>query len=101
MKIVRARLKPIGGPTSYETMPNKIKSMISKFPGDNFDFVIKDGQRSETKTYGKDFIDEELKGKRLNIDRSSIFLVFKEDGTIDVELGTNEVLTFDNFKKRI
>jgi hypothetical protein len=53
------------------------------------------------KTYGKDFIDEELKGKRLNIDRSSIFLIFKEDGTIDVELGTNEVLTFGNFKKII
>lgn len=101
MKIVRARLKPLSGATSYESIPNKIKRMILDYPGDNFDFVVKDGSRSETKTYGKDFIDDELKGKRLDIDRSSIFLLFKEDGTIDIEMGTNEVLTFDNFKKRI
>lgn len=98
MKILRARLKPLGVPTSYETIPNKIKSMIVNYPGDNFDFVIKDGNRSSTKTYGKDFIDEELKGKKLNIDRTNFYVSFNEDGTLTAEVGTNEVLSFDKFK---
>ena len=102
MKILRSRLKPIGGPTSYESIPSKIKSMIVNFPDDNFDFVIKDGTRSSTKTYGKDFIDDDLKGKKLNIDRSNIYVSFNEDGTLTTEIGsTNEVLKFENFKKEI
>ena len=100
MKIVRARLKPLGGATLYETIPNKIKRMILDYPGDNFDFVVKDGSRSETKTYGRDFQDEQLKGKRINIDRSNIFIVFGEDGSISVEMETNEILTFNNFKNK-
>ena len=131
MKILGSRLKPLGGATSYETRPNKIKRMILAYPGDNFDFVVKDGSRSETKTYGSDSQDEQLKGKRINIapptkypkskndaTESNIFLIFNEDGSISVEMDglvhtalqdgsisvemrTNEILTFNNFKKRI
>ena len=52
MKILGSRLKPLGGATSYETIPNKIKRMILAYPGDNFDFVVKDGSYSKTRLFG-------------------------------------------------
>jgi len=102
MKIVRARLKPLGGATLFETIPNKIKNLVINYPGDNFDFVVRENSRLSTKSYGKDIQDESLKGKTLNIERSNIFITFNEDGTISTEIQdrTNEVLSFSNFIKK-
>jgi hypothetical protein len=104
MKIVRARLKPLGGATLFETIPNKIKSLITNYTDDNFDFVIRENNRLSTKSYGKDHQDESLKGKKLNIERSSIWVTFNEDGSVTAEIDTsvkNEVMKFNNFIRNI
>lgn len=104
MKITRARLKPFGGSTLYESVKGKIKSLIEKNRGDIFQFVI-DGRMEE-------FDPENLNGKLIEAGKVMIcegpeLAQFNIDGTIDVvypeSLSTNESLprqqTVDQWNK--
>lgn len=81
MKITRARLKPFGGSTLYESVKGKIKSLIEKNKGDIFQFVI-DGRMEE--------FDPENPNPKL-IEAGKVMICdgpdmaqFNSDGTIDI-----------------
>lgn len=90
MIIVRARLKPFGGSTLYESIKGKIKSLIEKNPGDIFNFVIDDNGTKSVKEFGPDNINPELVGKSVIILDGPFHAMFNEDGTVNVVLPENE-----------
>jgi hypothetical protein len=93
MKIIRARLKPMGGKVSeFISVRGKIKALIEKFKGDIFHFVIDDGNIITLKEFGPENINIELVGKVLPIVDNIYFAKFNEDGTIDITTETNESL---------
>ena len=104
MRIVRARLKPIGGTSEFISIKGKIKSLIEKNKEDIFNFVIEDGGVKTVKEFGPDNINPDLVGKQIAIVDEVYFAQFNEDGTIDVVTGTNEEAlprqhTVDQLKK--
>lgn len=86
MKIVRARLKAVQGARLDEfiSVKGRIKALIEKNVGDNFDFVLDDNGRKSVKTFGPDNLVPELIGKELPIVDNIYFAKFNEDGTIDI-----------------
>jgi hypothetical protein len=105
MKIVRARLKPLGGVTEFINLSGRIKGLIEKNKGEEFHFVIDEDGVKTVKPFGPEDINEELVGKTIEIDNSPWLVQFNEDGTIDVVLSklTNESLpreqSVDQLKK--
>jgi len=85
MKIIRGRLKPQKG-TTYEfiSVKSRIKAMLEKAKGDNFDFVIDDGGRKSVMTFGVDHINPLLVGKEIPIISDDTIAKFNEDGTIEI-----------------
>jgi hypothetical protein len=86
MKIIRARLKAYKGSKVAEfiSVKGRIKALIEKNVGENFDFVLDDNGRKSVKSFGPDNIDPELVGKEAPIVDNVHFAKFNEDGTIDV-----------------
>jgi hypothetical protein len=100
--IVRARLKPYGGPTEFISVQGRIKAMLIKHTDDNFDFVIDEDGRKSVKSFGVDFVNPELVGQTLSIVNDRVKAKFNEDGTIDiVEEGVTEskIMSFDDFNE--
>lgn len=85
MKIIRGRLKPQPG-TTYEfiSVKSRIKALIEKTKGDNFDFVIDDGGRKSVMSFGPDHLNSSLIGKEIPIISNDTVAKFNEDGTIDI-----------------
>ena len=83
MKIIRGRLKPQPG-TTYEfiSVKSRIKALIEKTKGDNFDFVIDDGGRKSVMSFGPDHLNSSLIGKEIPIISNDTVAKFNEDGTI-------------------
>ena len=103
-KIIRARLKPFGGPTEFISVQGRIKSMLVKYKyaDDNFDFVIDDNGNKHVKTFGVDFVNSELVGQTLPIVNDRIKAKFNENGTIEIiEEGVTEskIIRFDDFNE--
>lgn len=86
MKIIRARLKAVTGARLAEfiSVKGRIKALIEKNVGENFDFVLDDNGRKSVKSFGPDNIDSELVGKEAPIIDNTHFAKFNNDGTIDV-----------------
>ena len=86
MKIIRARLKAYKGSKIAEfiSIKGRIKALIEKNTGENFDFVLDDNGRKSVKSFGPDNIDPELVGKEAPIVDNVHFAKFNDDGTIDV-----------------
>lgn len=101
MKIIRCRLKPMGGVTEFISVQGRIKSLLLKYEGDNFDFVVEEGRNKKVITFGVDHIDEQLVGKTLPIINDKVNAKFNEDGTIEIVEGVSEakVLSFDEFNE--
>ena len=92
-KIVRARLKPMGGQaTEFISVKGRIKGLIERNKGDIFHFVIDEGGVKTVKEFGPENINPELVGKVIPIVDKAHFAKFNEDGTIDVTTETNESL---------
>ena len=100
-KIVRARLKPMGGPTEFISVQGRIKSMLIKYVDDNFDFVIDDNGSKYVKTFGVDFIEPDLVGQTLPIINDRVKAKFNENGTIEIIEGVSEskIMRFDDFNE--
>ena len=100
-KIIRARLKPFGGPTEFISVQGRIKSMLVKYTDDNFDFVIDDNGNKYVKTFGVDFVNSELVGQTLPIVNDRIKVQFNGDGTIDIIEGVSEnmIMRFSEFNE--
>lgn len=100
-KIIRARPKPMGGPTEFISVQGRIKAMLVKYVDDNFDFVIDDNGSKYVKTFGVDFIESELVGQTLPIIDDRVKAKFNEDGTIEVVEGLIEskIMRFDDFNE--
>lgn len=96
LKIVRARLKPMGGATEFISVKGRIKSLIENNPGDIFDFVIEDEGIKSVKSFGPENINKALLGQEVpivdKIENAIYFAKFNKDGSIDVTFGdeTNE-----------
>lgn len=92
MKIIRARLKPMGGATEFISVKGRIRALIRNNPGDSFDFVIDDAGIKAVKSFGPDNINPELVGQEVSIVDGSSFAKFNEDGSIELSNGplTNE-----------
>lgn len=103
MKIVRARLKPIGGTSEFISVKGKIKGLIERNKGDTFHFVIDEGGVKTVKEFGPENINTDLVGKVIPIVDKVYFAKFNQDGTIDVTTETNESLphqkTVDQLKR--
>jgi hypothetical protein len=101
MKIVRCRLKPMGGPTEFISVQGRIKSLILKYEGDNFDFVVEENRNKKIITFGVDHIDEQLVGKTLPIINDRVKVKFNEDGTLQIIEGVTEskIMRFDDFNE--
>jgi hypothetical protein len=101
MKIVRCRLKPMGGPTEFISVQGRIKSLIIKYEGDNFDFVVEENRNKKIITFGVDHIDEQLVGKTLPIINDRVKVKFNEDGTLQIIEGVTEskIMRFDDFNE--
>jgi hypothetical protein len=86
MKIIRARLKAVPGAKLAEfiSVKGRIKALIEKNVGDNFDIVLDENGRKFVKTFGPDNIDPELVGKETPIVDNAHFAKFNDDGTIDI-----------------
>jgi hypothetical protein len=104
MKIIRGRLKPQAG-TTYEfiSVKSRIKHLIEKSRGDNFDFVIEIDGRKAVKSFGPDHLTPELIGQEVPIISEDIMAKFNEDGTIDIVESIKESLprknSIDQLKK--
>ena len=101
-KIIRARLKPFGGPTEFISVQGRIKAMLVKYTDDNFDFLIDDYGNKYVKTFGVDFVNSELVGQTLPIVNDRIKAKFNENGTIEIiEEGVTEskIMRFDDFNE--
>jgi len=92
MKIIRARLKAFqGGKISeFISVKSRIKALIDKNVGENFDFVIDIKGRKSIKQFGPDNIDSELVGKELPIIDNTDLVLFKDDGTLTIINKENE-----------
>ena len=101
MKIVRSRIKPMCGPTEFISVQGRIKSLILKYEGDNFDFVVEENRNKKAITFGVDYIDEQLVGKTLPIINDRVKAKFNEDGSIDIIEGVSEskIMRFDDFNE--
>jgi hypothetical protein len=101
MKITRARLKPMGGPTEFISVQGRIKSLIIKSPEDTFDFVIDEGGKKSVKSFGVENINPELVGKEISIINDTVKAKFNEDGTIEIIEASSEsrILNFSKFSK--
>lgn len=104
MKIIRARLKSYGSVSEFISVKGKIKSLIERNRGDEFQFVIDDAGVKTVKEFSPENINPELVGKEVEITDPTLFAKFNEDGTIDVVFEkTNESLprqsTVDQWKK--
>lgn len=85
MKIIRGRLKPQSGSTyEFISVKSRIKSLIQKARGDNFDFVIDDGGRKSVMSFGPEHLSPTLIGKEIPIISDDTVAKFNEDGTIDI-----------------
>ena len=92
MKIIRARLRTFGGrPSEFISVKGRIKALIEKNKGDEFEFVIEEGRMKSVKGFGPDNITD-LAGESIPIVDNSVVAVFNEDGTIDILTPTNEGL---------
>jgi hypothetical protein len=83
MKIIRARLKPMGGATEFISVKGRIKALILNNPGDTFDFVVDDNGVKSVKQFGTDNINPDLVGKEIPIIDDSTVAVFTKDGIVD------------------
>ena len=81
MKITRARLKPFGGSTLYESVKGKIKSLIEKNKGDIFQFVI-DGRMEEFDPQNPN--PKLIEAGKVIICDGPDMAQFNSDGTIDI-----------------
>lgn len=86
-KIIRARLKPMGGSAEFISVKGRIKALINNNPGDSFDFVVDDNGIKSVKSFGPDLINPDLEGQEVPIVDGSSFAKFNEDGTIEVTFG--------------
>ncbi len=76
----------------FELLPKAIERMISKNKNQNFDFkmevTIKGRLTSIIKTFGPDFLDDDLKGKTLEVSGNTkvtnFGLKFNNDGSLDI-----------------
>jgi hypothetical protein len=103
MKIIRARLKPIGGATEFVSVAGRIKGLIEKNNGDEFHFVIDEDGVKTVKPFGPENINPELLGQSIKICDSDWLAQFNDDGSVDVITETNESLprkqTVDQWNK--
>jgi len=103
MKIIRARLKPIGGVTEFISVAGRIKGLLDKNKGDDFHFVIDEDGVKSVKEFGPENINPELVGQSIIICNGPWLAQFNDDGTIDVVEQTNEALprqhTVDQLKR--
>jgi hypothetical protein len=92
MKIIRARLKAVpGGKISeFISVKGRIRSLIERNIGDNFDFVFDDDGKKFVKSFGPDHINPELVGLEIQIIDSIHFAKFNQDGTIEIIFIQNE-----------
>jgi hypothetical protein len=99
--IVRARPKPMGGPTEFISVQGRIKAMLVKYADDNFDFVIDENGRKGVKSFGVDFVNPELVGQTLPIVNDRIKAKFNEDGTIEIieDVVESKIMKFDDFNE--
>jgi hypothetical protein len=88
MKIVRARLKAFRGGKVEEfiSIKGRIKGLIEKNVGENFDFVFDENGRKFVKSFGPDNVDPELVDKTIPIVDNVHFAKFNQDGSIDVTM---------------
>ena len=100
-RIIRARLKPMGGLTEFISVQGRIKSMLVKNEDDNFDFVIDDSGNKYIKTFGVDFIEPELVGQTLPIINDRVKVKFNQNGTIEIieEVSESKIMRFDDFNE--
>ena len=92
MRIVRARLKPMGGATEFISVKGRIKALIKNNSGDTFDFVIDNEGVKSVKSFGTDNINPDLLGQEIPIVDESSYAKFNDDGTIDVTFGPDDML---------
>jgi len=99
--IIRARPKPLGGPTEFISVQNRIKSMLVKHGDDNFDFVIDEGGKKTVKSFGVDFVNPDLVGQTISVINDVLKVKFNENGTIEILEGVTEskIMKFSNFKR--
>jgi hypothetical protein len=92
MKIIRARLKAFKGGKVEEfiSIKGRIKGLIEKNSGENFDFVLDENGRKSVKSFGPDNVDPELVDKTIPIVDNVHFAKFNQDGSIDVTMSENE-----------
>lgn len=92
MKIIRARLKPMGGATEFISVKGRIKGLIRNNHGDTFDFVVDDNGVKSVKTFGPDNINPDLIGQEVSIVDDTAFAKFNDDGTIELTDSIKESL---------
>ena len=99
--IVRARLKPMGGPTEFISVQGRIKAMLIKYTDENFDFVIDEDGRKSVKSFGVDFVNPELIGQTLPVVNDRIKVKFNENGTLEIIEGVTEskIMRFGDFNE--
>lgn len=90
MRIIRARLKPYGKATEFISIKGRIKSLILKNIGDEFNFVIEDNNRKSVVEFGPENLNKDLLGKKIQIIDNTLYAYFKEDGTIEILDSANE-----------
>lgn len=88
--IIRARLKPISGATEFISVKGRIRSLLQKNEGDTFHFVIDEDCVKCVKEFGPDNINPDLVGQTIPIIDNTLFVVFNDDGTINVVTEANE-----------
>ncbi len=92
-KIIRVRLKPGKGSSGeFISVKGRIVGLIEKNKGDNFDFVIEENNKKSIKSFGPDFIDNDLVDTEVPIIDDKQFARFSEDGSIQIVGNTNESL---------
>jgi hypothetical protein len=104
MRIVRARIKPIGGATEFLSVKGRIKNLIKNNSGETFHFVVDDNGVKTVMEFGPDIIDPILVGKELPLISDTDFVIFNEDGSVNlIEAKNEEALpkqqTVDQLKK--
>jgi hypothetical protein len=86
MKIIRARLKAFKGAklSEFISVKGRIKALIEKNVGEEFDFVFEEDGRKFVRSFGPDNIDNTLIGMEVEIVDNTNFAKFNDNGTIDV-----------------
>jgi hypothetical protein len=91
MKIIRGRLKSFGsGPSEFISVEGRIKGLILKNPGDEFEFTVDDNGRKSIKKFGPENIDKDLVGKEVVI-LNGTTAKFNKDGTIEIVEGVKYI----------